>query len=185
MLFAAIASFLTAWLPGRFFAWLGQDSHLAFLLNGATLAVIFAAAVLITYFSTWERAETAINSKEKPKQSDDRLPTGTSLKNISSVFRVKSFNQHLLIYLFSFTARDIVGAVYVFFVIYAMQSNQVQASNILTFGTLVGIPCNFIWPIVISKFGPSRMLRTMYMIMALTIIGYGFRLFDASSNMRH
>lgn len=174
MLFAAIATFLSAWLPGRFFAILGKDSPTAFLANGVTLAIIFIIALLITYFSTWERPEIETDKTISTKNNDkNKEPKGNMLVDLLSVFRIKSFSLHLIIYLFSFTARDIVGAVYIFFVVYAMKTNQIEASNILTFGTLIGIPCNFIWPKIMAKIGPSNLLKVMYIIMGGTIAGYG------------
>ncbi|HJE97815.1 MAG TPA: MFS transporter [Ligilactobacillus acidipiscis] len=168
MIWSAIATFLVSWLPGRFFALMGKNNPDAFLANGITLTVIFIITILITYFTTWERSgeETIVGDKESSGPF-------SALKDVGSVFRVKSYVLHLIIYLLTFTARDIVGAVYVYFVVYAMKSNSVQASNLLTFGSIIGIPCNFIWPRVMTKFGPSKMLRIMYSIMFGTVIAYG------------
>lgn len=95
------------------------------------------------------------------------------LKSMGSVFKIKSYALHLIIYLFTFTARDIIGATYVYFVVYAINSNSIQASNLLTFGSIIGIPCNFLWPKLMSKLGPSRMLRIMYVLMFGTTAAYG------------
>ena len=94
------------------------------------------------------------------------------IKDMGSVFRIKSFALHLVIYLSSFTARDIVGATYVFYIVYAMQSNPTEASNILTFGSIIGIPCNLVWPKIMSKLGPSKLLRIMYAMMFFTVACY-------------
>ncbi|MFT8607940.1 MAG: MFS transporter [Liquorilactobacillus ghanensis] len=168
MIWSAIATFLVSWLPGRFFAAMGKNNPDAFLANGITLTVIFMITVLLTYFTTWER-------KGDPETVVDKSKTGPfhALKDIGSVFRVKSYVLHLIIYLFTFTARDIVSAVYVYFVVYAVKSNSVEASNLLTFGSIIGIPCNFIWPKIMTKFGPSKMLRIMYLMMFGTVAVYG------------
>ncbi|MFB9769223.1 MFS transporter [Lactiplantibacillus modestisalitolerans] len=180
MLWAAIATFLASWLPGRFFAIFGKSSPKAFLANGIALSLIFIVTLLITYFTTWERPNNAetdnVQEKKAKSQSNGGALTGLwhALKDMGSVFRIKSYALHLIIYLFTFTARDIIGATYVYFVVYAIQSNSIQASNLLTFGSIIGIPCNLLWPKIMSKLGPSRMLRVMYIIMFGTTAAYGF-----------
>ncbi len=53
-----------------------------------------------------------------------------------------------------------------------MQSNPTEASNILTFGSIIGIPCNLVWPKIMSKLGPSKLLRIMYAMMFFTVACY-------------
>lgn len=175
MLWAALATFLSSWLPGRVFAVMGKDNHEAFLVNALILAAIFIIALLLTYFATWERKESPEELAAQAKQAhvNPFKQTLNVLKSMGSVFRIKSYALHLIIYLFTFTARDIIGATYVYFVVYAIQSNSIQASNLLTFGSIIGIPCNFLWPRLMAKLGPSRMLRIMYVLMFGTTAAYG------------
>ncbi|MCH4171858.1 MAG: MFS transporter [Lactobacillus sp.] len=181
MLWAALATFLASWLPGRVFAVMGKNNPNAFLVVGILLAVVFIIAITITYFSTFEREtdgsdaeKAAIIAESKVKTENPLKTLWNMIKDMGSVFRIKSYALHLLIYLTSFTARDIVGATYVFFVVYAMKSDAVTASNILTFGSIIGIPCNLLWPKIMSKLGPSRLLRIMYILMFGTVVAYAF-----------
>jgi oligogalacturonide transporter len=174
MLWAAIATFLASWLPGRFFAIFGKSSSTAFLANGITLSAIFIITLMITYFTTWERPNDETTAQETVQENRNPFSgLWHAIKDMGSVFRIKSYALHLIIYLFTFTARDIMGATYVYFVVYAIQSNSIQASNLMTFGSLIGIPCNLIWPKVMAKLGPSRMLRMMYIVMFGTAAAYG------------
>ncbi|MCO7124723.1 MFS transporter [Sporolactobacillus shoreicorticis] len=197
MLWAAVATLLTAWLPGRFFAMLGQHNRWAFFAMGVSLAIIFIIVLLITYFSTWERLDTVKEKAMQKTNVDDDLSAIEhvddhaveslylekesfsqrivhGLKDFISAFRVKSFALHLMIYLLTFTARDIIGSIYVFFVIFAIHSDSITASNLLTFGGLIGIPCNFFWPYIMTKLGPSRLLRVMYYTIAGILAAYAW-----------
>ena len=114
----------------------------------------------------------AIIEESSNKGENPLVSLWNMIKDMGSVFRIKSFALHLVIYLSSFTARDIVGATYVFYIVYAMQSNPTEASNILTFGSIIGIPCNLVWPKIMSKLGPSKLLRIMYAMMFFTVACY-------------
>ncbi|NMM93096.1 MFS transporter [Bifidobacterium oedipodis] len=183
MLWAAVATFLSSWLPGRVFAAMGEDNPNAFLTMGVLLAVIFAVAIAITYFTTFERqpaqsdepqsrATKSQDASESRKANNPLLSTWYVIKEMGSVFRIKAYALHLAIYLTSFTARDIIGATYVFFVVYAMELDKVTASNLLTFGSIIGIPMNLLWPRVMAKLGPSRLLQIMYGTMLFTVAVY-------------
>ncbi len=179
MLWSALATFLASWLPGRVFAIMGKDNPNSFLTVGITLAIVFILAIGLTYSSTFER-ETDGTPEEKEAIIEESSNKGQNplasmwnmLKDMGSVFRIKSYALHLVIYLCSFTARDIVGATYVYYIVYAMQSNPTEASNILTFGSIIGIPCNLLWPRIMSKLGPSKLLRIMYITMFFTVACY-------------
>lgn len=179
MLWSALATFLASWLPGRVFAIMGKNNPEAFLTVGIVLAVVFVLAIGLTYFSTFER-ETDGTPEEKKAIIEESHNKGQNplaslwnmLKDMGSVFRIRAYALHLVIYLCSFTARDIVGATYVFYVVYAMQGNPTEASNILTFGSIIGIPCNLLWPRIMSKLGPSKLLRIMYITMFFTVACY-------------
>jgi len=171
MLFSAVATFLSVWLPARMFGIFGKDNPDAFLYNAIVLMGIFIVALLVTYFFTWDRPASEVKENQK---SDTPIKYFINMfREMGSVFRVKSYVLHLIIYLFSFTARDMIGTVYVFFVVYAMQSDQITAANIMTLGAVVGIPCNLIWPKLISRMGPSRLLQVMYALMVGTVCLYG------------
>lgn len=179
MLWSALATFLASWLPGRVFAIMGKNNPNAFLTIGIILAIIFILAIGLTYFSTFEREtdgtpeeRKAIIEESSHKGENPLVSLWNMIKGMGSVFRIKSFALHLVIYLSSFTARDIVGATYVFYIVYAMQSNPTEASNILTFGSIIGIPCNLVWPKIMSKLGPSKLLRIMYAMMFFTVACY-------------
>ncbi|KRK89444.1 Na galactoside symporter family permease [Lentilactobacillus sunkii DSM 19904] len=179
MLWSALATFLASWLPGRVFAVMGKNNPNAFLTVGIILAVVFCLAIGLTYFSTFERETSgspeeiaSIVNESAAKTGNPLLALWNMIKDMGSVFRIKSYALHLAIYLCSFTARDIIGATYVFYIVYAMKSNPTEASNILTFGSIIGIPCNLVWPKIMSKLGPSKLLRIMYLMMFFTVACY-------------
>ncbi|MDR4145149.1 MFS transporter, partial [Bacillus paranthracis] len=130
-------------IPGQLFSILGQDNSLAFFINGAFFAVVFAICVYISFRSTWEREvspeELQLLISQKKERKNGLKVVIQMFVDFASTFRVKSFRKHLLIYICSMTAKDAFNAVFVFFCVYALNSTSTVAANLLSF-SIIGLP---------------------------------------------
>ncbi|MBR7498543.1 MFS transporter, partial [Klebsiella pneumoniae] len=80
---------------------------------------VFCIAVFITWYSTWE-------AKDVHQEYDFKVDTQRSsgvinhlkylVLDLFSSFRIRAFRLHILIYIFSFTAMDVFGSVFTYYV---------------------------------------------------------------------
>lgn len=172
MFFSASATFLATFLPGQLFALLGTKTSTPFFINGLVFAIIFAVVLFITAYSTWERpiseisvaAETETHRKPAEAFMND-------LRSYLSTFKIKSFRKHIILYLFSFTGKDIFNTVFTFFCIYVLGTTATVAANALSL-SIVGVFASLLGGVLIIKFGPRFLYATSYGTMILMLIGY-------------
>lgn len=179
MFISGTGTFLATFIPGRLFDALGQDNAMAFFLNGAFFAVVFAICVFITFRSTWEREvapevmEQFMNQKRERQSFSERLKIiSQTVIDFVSTFKVKSFRKHLFIYICSMTAKDAFNAVFVFYCVYALNSTSAVAANLLSF-SIIGLPGAIVYGYLMIKIGPSNLFKISYSTMILCLLAYG------------
>jgi oligogalacturonide transporter len=179
MFISATGTFLATFVPGQLFRVLGQDNSMAFFINGAFFAVIYAICVFIAYRSTWEREVSPEAMREFANQAKEHKSFGETLKAIwqtlvdfGSTFKVKSFRKHLLIYICSMTAKDAFNAVFVFYCVYALSSTSSLAANLLSF-SIIGIPGAILYGFLVVKIGPANLFKISYSMMILCLFAFG------------
>ncbi|MBU3568835.1 MFS transporter [Priestia aryabhattai] len=189
MFISGLGTFLATFIPGQLFNILGQDNSMAFLINGAFFAVIYAICVFISFRSTWEREfspeelQVLLNQKNERKSFSETLKAiGQTLADFGSTFRVKSFRKHLLIYICSMTAKDAFNAVFVFYCVFALHSTSTVAANLLSF-SIIGLPGAIVYGFLLIKIGPSNLFKISYSTMILCILGYVAVYFLQPSNL--
>ncbi|CAM5737428.1 putative symporter YjmB [Streptomyces afghaniensis] len=176
MFISGLGTFLATFIPGQLFSILGQDNSLAFFINGAFFAVVFAICVYISFRSTWEREvspeELQLLMSQKKERKNGLKVVIQTFVDFASTFRVKSFRKHLLIYICSMTAKDAFNAVFVFFCVYALNSTSTVAANLLSF-SIIGLPGAILYGFLMIKIGPANLFKISYSTMILCLLGYG------------
>ena len=159
----------------------GQDNSFTYTLTGIVFAVIYCVAVFTTWACTWEAKDVR---EEYEFQPDNQRSSGllNHLKylviDLISSFRIRIFRQHILIYICSFTAMDVFGSVFTYYVVYALHHDAGMVSGLLSIAAFVSIPGTFGFMMLMNKFNltPSAALRLSYtsimLVLAFLFITY-------------
>lgn len=171
IIFAGLAASLATFIPGQLFKLLGNQSPQAFLINAIIFTVLTMMALIITYFSTWERETTTPEPQSAPRKPWNTLFSSIIHEMLTSL-KVKAFRQLLLMYILSFTALDLLSSVFAFFIIFALNQDATLAANLMS----VGIFCFgwgtavFAWAFIRCK--PARLLQLCYLVVMLCMLAF-------------
>ncbi|GGI10902.1 hypothetical protein GCM10007380_05130 [Gottfriedia solisilvae] len=133
-IFGKIANFMAAFIPGRFMAMYGEDSSKSFLYTGILFGVILSIAMAALYFTSWERPFHEIVG-EKIKSPLENLKQ--LVLNMLSTFKVKTFRNHLGMYLFGFGAEWLFSASFTYFIVFALGQKAEMVSNLNSFSSIM------------------------------------------------
>lgn len=124
-IFGKIANFLTAAVPGIFFAIFGESNPTAFFVMGCVFGVLMAGCMLFVYLTTWERPvdESTMERVESFGQAIKKL-----FVDIFSTLRIKTFRNLLGMYLFGFGAEWLFNSTWSYFIVYVMFLDKAQGS---------------------------------------------------------
>ncbi|POT59656.1 MFS transporter [Citrobacter amalonaticus] len=164
MYIAQLAGFAAAFLPGRLVSYFGSDSADSFFYAGAIFTVSFMVVLFFVYFGTWERSLEEIELNERKIDSQEKPPLATRIYDIYydfvSTLKIKTFRSHLGMYLGGSVAQDIFNSVFTYFVVFALMTSSVMASNLL--GMINGLQFFGVglatW--LTLRFSPSRAFAT-------------------------
>ncbi|MER7797536.1 MFS transporter [Microbacterium sp. NPDC096154] len=171
MFFSATGTFLVFALPAAIKATGNPD---AYLIAGIAMSVLFAAGVTIAYFTTWERKltpEFLAELEAQPRQSvwknlaDTVIQAGSTFKNLS-------FVKHLVIYLCSFTAKDIFSSALTFFVVYSIANSETFGLTLQSLA-IVGLPVTIAAGFLMVKKGPRFLYATSYTTIIAALLSLG------------
>ncbi|MEH7143136.1 MFS transporter, partial [Priestia megaterium] len=178
LVYSGVGAFLATFVPGRLFEIFGKNSPQVFLYNGIIFTLIFMVSLLITHKTTWERK---VEEDFIEPSAIEKVPLRKAFKkfviDLSSTFRIKSFRQHLTMYICSFTAMDILNAVFVYFVVFALNKDTVLASDLLSSSSLIQIICTLLFGWLVIKIGPASSLKISYIAIITCISSYTFLYF--------
>lgn len=136
MYVAQIASFGSAFIPGRLIAYFGQDSAKSFLYAGLIFSCAFAIVLFFVYFGTWERSPEDIELSEQHLEPQAHVKFSSRVWDIYydfiSTLKVKSFRSELGMYLGGSVAQDIFNGVFTYFVVFGLATSSVIAANALS-----------------------------------------------------
>lgn len=177
MYIAQLAGFAAAFLPGRLVAYFGSDSADSFFYAGAIFTVSFMVVLFFVYFGTWERSLAEIEQNERKLDEEEKQPLAARIYAIYydfvSTLKIKTFRSHLGMYLGGSVAQDIFNSVFTYFVVFALMTSSVMASNLLAtinglqfFG--VGVAT---W--LTLRFSPSRAFATQGALALLAFALFG------------
>ncbi|WP_336284332.1 MFS transporter [Citrobacter arsenatis] len=167
MMCSALGGFLAVSIPGIIMQYTGKDNSCTYTLTGVVFAVIYCIAVFTTWACTWEAKDVREEYEFHP---DNQRSSGllNHLKyliiDLISSFKIRIFRQHILIYICSFTAMDIFGSVFTYYVVYALHHDAEMVSGLLSIAAFVTIPGTFGFMMLMNKFNltPSGALRLSY-----------------------
>lgn len=162
MFFSSIATSLATFIPGQLFKVMGTKTPIPFFVNGLIFGIIFCLVLWITAWSTWELPINKITTHDVKRRS-----AGQALRedfvNYFSTFRIKSFRQHLGIYLFSFTGKDVINTVFTFFCIYCLSISATDAANLMSM-SIIGIAVTLVGGYLITKVSPKSLYFASYIL---------------------
>ncbi|MGZ0752737.1 MFS transporter [Kluyvera sichuanensis] len=167
MMCSALGGFLAVSVPGIIMQYTGKDNSFTYTLTGIVFATIYCIAVFTTWACTWEAKDVR---EEYEFQPDNHRSSGllNHLKylviDLISSFKIRIFRQHIIIYICSFTAMDIFGSVFTYYVVYALHHDTEMVSGLLSIAAFVSIPGTFGFMMLMNKFNltPSAALRLSY-----------------------
>lgn len=147
---------------------LGEDRASSYQIFTMSFTVLFSITLFICWRSTWELSPEEAGFAAYADGSLDHLHVGVSgwakrmvklVREYVSTLRIRSFRQHLAIYLLLMCGMDIFGQTFAYFVIFNWGQTAAFASLLLTLSALA-LPlmpvCN--WGMI--RFGP----RTLFSI---------------------
>lgn len=157
----------------------------AYLYTGIIFSVLFCAAVLTTYFTTWERKLTPEFIAEL--ESHPKLPVGElikqNFKDFASTFTNNSFVKLLTIYLCSFTGKDIFATALTFFVVYSLQGSESFGLTLQAL-SIVGLPVTIAAGFMMVRKGPKFLWSLSFSIIIASLLALGgIYLFKPSSTI--
>ena len=189
MFISSTGTFLATFVPALLIRFFGENNAYAYTLNGTIFAVLFAICIFISYKVTWERELTEkmkeeLLQVEQPKSFAEKCQNVSQIvKDYCSTLQVKAFRQHLLIYICSFTGKDVFNTVFVFFAVFCLNIPSANAADILSL-SIIGIPSTIVGGFLLIKIGPSNLFKTSYITMLICLAGFfAVYLYDPSSKL--
>ncbi len=177
MFISATGTFLATFVPALLIRFFGEHNAYAYTLNGAIFAVLFAICIFISYKVTWERELTDKMKEElleadRPKSLGERWHDLVEIMHdYASTLKVRAFLQHLLIYICSFTGKDVYNTTFVFFAVYCLSIPSANAADILSL-SIVGIPTTIAAGFLLVRIGPSNLFKISYTTMLACLAGF-------------
>lgn len=181
MFFSMGAGILAAWLPGAIIAVLGDNASSSFLYMAVIFATLFAIVILGLYFFTWERA---IEITEKPAPVEFKRDMKALFRSLLSTFQVRTFRQHVGMYLGAYVALDVLGAVLAYYIIFVLGHSAIDAANSMTFMSVVQFFCIAAWiPFCIHIGNGAAYKLAQYLMLISVALFISFYAFGISAEM--
>lgn len=168
-----VSAILAGVLPGRIIEAFGKDSGETFFYLGVIFSVIFMLVALAVFTFTWERPREEIESIAAAQGDSSAFGRFKQLySDLWATLRIRAFRLHLGMYLGGYISQDIFNAVFTYFVVFAMSSTMVVASNLLgtmAFAQLIAVAA-FI-PMCLHLH-PAPSYRVAVSLYAIAVLGF-------------
>ncbi|MEW7312292.1 MFS transporter [Buttiauxella gaviniae] len=167
MICSQLGGFLAVSVPGVIMQFTGKDNSMTYTYTGLIFSAIFCIAVFTTWMCTWEAKDVREEFEPEPENANSGN-LWHHLKNLVldllSSFKIKMFRQHIIIYIASFTAMDVFGSVFTYYIVYGLHQDTAAVSGYLSVAAFVSVPGTFVFMMLLSKFdlSPSGALRLSY-----------------------
>lgn len=173
MFISSVGVFLATFIPGRLFNILGEDKAWPFILNAIIFSCIYVVCILVAYFVTWERKVNVLLQKENTKQNKENYLN--VLKRVSktylSTLKLRSFRKHLIIYLLSFTSKDVFNAVFAYFAVSAIMVGSTAGANVLSL-SIIGPAVIILSGFLMVKYGPRWLYTVSFSTELFALCGF-------------
>lgn len=171
MFLSATGTFIVFLLPAQLKA---ADNPDAYFITGLVFSALFATAVAITYFTTWERQLTPEFVAALDRRA--RVQVGQAIvdnfKAFGSTFANSSFRKLLGIYLFSFTGKDIFATALIFFVVYSIQGSESFGLTLQAL-SIVGLPVTLLAGVLMVRNGPRYLWALSFGLISASLLAVG------------
>jgi oligogalacturonide transporter len=168
-----VAAILAGVLPGRIIESFGKNSAETFFYLGLIFAVIFMFVALVVFLFSWERPREEIESVT-PTEGDTSPLQGLKrlYSDLWATMKIRAFRLHLGMYLGGYISQDIFNSVFTYFVVFALGSTVVVASNLMgtmAFAQLIAVAL-FI-PMCL-RYHPAPSYRVAVSLFAAGVLGF-------------
>lgn len=127
-----VSAILAGVLPGRIIEAFGKSSAETFFYLGLIFSVIFMLVALTVFTFSWERPREQIESIAVEGGDRKAWRRLTQLySDLIATLRVRAFRLHLGMYLGGYISQDVFNAVFTYFIVFALGSSVVMASNLM------------------------------------------------------
>ena len=168
-----VSAILAGVLPGRIIEAFGKNSAETFFYLGIIFSVIFMLVALAVFTFSWERPLHEIESIAVKEGDSTPLRRFTQLyADLIATLRIRAFRLHLGMYLGGYISQDIFNAVFTYFVVFALGSTVVMASNLMgtmAFAQLLSVAM-FI-PMCL-RLHPAPSYRIAVSLYAVAVLGF-------------
>ncbi|WP_054179634.1 MFS transporter [Trabulsiella odontotermitis] len=167
MICSQVGGFLAVSVPGVIMQFTGKDNPFTYTLTGLLFSAIFCIAVFITWRCTWEAKDVQEENTFQPEiQRSGGLLNHLKylVLDLFSSFRIRAFRLHIIIYIFSFTAMDVFGSVFTYYVVYCLSQDTAAVSGWLSIAAFASVPGTWCFMQLLNRFHvtPSAALRLAY-----------------------
>lgn len=168
-MFGTIASFLAAFIPGVFISIFGQDSPKPFFYTAIVYSAILVISLTLLYFNSWEKNYTEIAVEKVPSVIE-------SLKklfiDIFSTLRIRTFRNHLGMYLFGFGAQWLFTANFTYYLVFALQRPSTFVSAMNSMSSILQLVSTAIFIVICIKKGFSKPFTWALTVVIAATLGY-------------
>ncbi len=117
IIFSQFSALLAGTIPAILIARFPDNPGVGYFVMGLVFAVLYMLPWIFVFFGTWELPYTR-PVKEKGH------PIVNVFKNFKTIFINKSFRKHIIMYICSYSAMDILMAVFVYYLTYYLGRNE-------------------------------------------------------------
>lgn len=182
-MFGKMANFLAQAIPWFYFLFYDKNSPTPFLLTGITYAVIMAISMLFLYINSWERPFSEV--KEEKIESFTKAVKKLVI-DIFSTIRVKTFRNHLGMYLFGFGAEWLFAATFTYYIIFVLHEPRSFVSEINSLSSICQLISTAIFMAICAKKGFRGPFAIALLMVITSVIAYvAIYKFGVSENLTY
>jgi oligogalacturonide transporter len=168
-MFGKVANFLGAAIPGLFISIFGKTSPLPFFCTGVVYCLIMIASLLLLYFNSWERPYEEVADEEVPNVIEG---VKKLFIDIISTLKIKSFREHLGMYLFGFGAEWLFTATFTYFIVFCLQRPSTFVSEMNSMSSILQLVSTALFIGIVAKKGFTKPFIGALVVVIGAILGY-------------
>ena len=174
-MFGKLANFLGAAIPGMYIGIFGKDSPLPFFYTGVTYCVIMIISLAFLYFNSWERPYEEVADEEVPNFIEGIKKL---FVDIISTLKIKSFREHLGMYLFGFGAEWLFTACFTYFIVFCLKQPSTLVSELNSMSSILQLISTALFIGIVSKKGFTKpFIGALSVVIAAIMCYFGIFVF--------